>query len=249
MLEDLAAREPGDDAGHAPGDGPAAPRRLPAQRRAAVHAAGDRPARAADPRRSAGRSCDDAAERGDVDFVHDVCAKLPSQVVGELMGIPEEDWPQIHRWPRVNTGGQDPDFSAGYSDDAAIERDRSRWRCTRSSSRGKRRAEPRRGPHHADARDGARRRADDRHPVRQLLRAARHRGQRHHADDAVVGPARAARSTPTSSPSCAPTRRSSPARSRRSCAGRTRCTTSGAPRPPTPSSAGVDDRRRATRSR
>ena len=47
---------------------------------------------------------------------------------------------------------------------------------------------------------------DDRHRVRQLLRAARHRGQRHDEDDAVVGPARAARSTPTSSPSCAPTR-------------------------------------------
>jgi cytochrome P450 len=61
----------------------------------------------------------DAAERSDVDFVHDVCAKLPSQVVGELVGIPEEDWPQIHAWSERNSGGQDPDFSSGYSEDAS----------------------------------------------------------------------------------------------------------------------------------
>ncbi len=61
----------------------------------------------------------DAADRGDVDFVHDVCAKLPSQVVGELVGIPEEDWPQIHTWSERNSGGQDPEFSSGYSEDAS----------------------------------------------------------------------------------------------------------------------------------
>lgn len=61
----------------------------------------------------------DAAAQGEVDFVHDVCAKLPSQVVGELVGIPEEDWPQIHAWSERNSGGQDPEFSSGYSDDAS----------------------------------------------------------------------------------------------------------------------------------
>ena len=62
------------------------------------------------------------AEVGDrpVDFVHDVCAKLPSQVVGELMGIPREDWPKIHRWSEMNTGGQDPDVAASYAADAAM---------------------------------------------------------------------------------------------------------------------------------
>ena len=69
--------------------------------------------------RSAARSSGDAAARGDVDFVHDVCAKLPSQVVGELVGIPEEDWPQIHAWSERNSGGQDPELSSGYSADAA----------------------------------------------------------------------------------------------------------------------------------
>jgi cytochrome P450 len=61
----------------------------------------------------------DAAASGDVDFVHDVCARLPSQVVGELVGIPEEDWAKIHLWAERNSGGQDPDFASGYSEDAA----------------------------------------------------------------------------------------------------------------------------------
>jgi cytochrome P450 len=52
---------------------------------------------------------------GDVDFVHEVCALLPSQVIGELVGIPREDWPQIHRWSEMNTSSQDPDIAAGGS--------------------------------------------------------------------------------------------------------------------------------------
>jgi cytochrome P450 len=51
-----------------------------------------------------------AAAQRDVEFVHDVTASLPSQVVGELMGLPREDWPQIHRWAEMNTSGQDPEF-------------------------------------------------------------------------------------------------------------------------------------------
>ena len=52
---------------------------------------------------------DDAVEQGDVDFVHDVCARVPSQVVGELMGLPPEDWPRIHRWAEQQTSAQDTD--------------------------------------------------------------------------------------------------------------------------------------------
>jgi cytochrome P450 len=47
---------------------------------------------------------------GDVEFVHDVTSSLPSQVVGELVGIPEQDWPKIHRWSEMSTSSQDPDF-------------------------------------------------------------------------------------------------------------------------------------------
>lgn len=60
---------------------------------------------------------DHAAAQRQVEFVHDLCAPLPSQVVGELVGIPEADWPRIHAWSEQNTGGQDPDV-AGAGDDA-----------------------------------------------------------------------------------------------------------------------------------
>lgn len=61
-----------------------------------------------------------AVPRGEeIDFVHDVCAKLPSQVVGELVGIPREDWPRIHQWSEMNSGNQDPDI-ASYGADQAM---------------------------------------------------------------------------------------------------------------------------------
>ncbi|MCU1380481.1 MAG: cytochrome [Acidimicrobiales bacterium] len=53
----------------------------------------------------------DARQKGDVDFVHDVAGLLPSQVVGELVGIPEEDWPQIRRWAEQSTSQQDPEIA------------------------------------------------------------------------------------------------------------------------------------------
>ena len=47
------------------------------------------------------------APGGDVEFVHDVCAPLPTQVIGRLMGLPEEDWDRIHQWAEQVTGLQD----------------------------------------------------------------------------------------------------------------------------------------------
>lgn len=60
---------------------------------------------------------DGAAERGEVDMVHDVAGLLPSQVVGELFGIPEQDWAQIRVWAEQSTSSQDPEL-AGPDEDA-----------------------------------------------------------------------------------------------------------------------------------
>ena len=63
----------------------------------------------------------DAAERREVEFVHDVTAGLPSRVIGELMGLPRDDWPLINRLAERNTSGQDPDLNhddEGHTDDA-----------------------------------------------------------------------------------------------------------------------------------
>jgi cytochrome P450 len=54
---------------------------------------------------------DRAQASGDVEFVHEVTSYLPSQIVGELMGIPEEDWPDINRWAEISTSGQDPEIN------------------------------------------------------------------------------------------------------------------------------------------
>ncbi|MGZ4694778.1 MAG: cytochrome P450 [Acidimicrobiales bacterium] len=65
-----------------------------------------------------------AAERGDVDFVHDVCAPLPTQIIGELVGIPAEDRPNIHHWAERITGGQDDEIAAideSQGDDGSME--------------------------------------------------------------------------------------------------------------------------------
>ena len=57
------------------------------------------------------------AEQGDVEFVHDVAANLPSQVFGEMMRIPEEDRADINRWAEQSTSGTDPDVNpGGYAD-------------------------------------------------------------------------------------------------------------------------------------
>lgn len=62
----------------------------------------------------------DAAEQGEVEFVHEVCGGLPAQVVGEIMGLPEQDWGRIQRWAEQQTSGQDPDLAGDVAagDDA-----------------------------------------------------------------------------------------------------------------------------------
>src|SRR5262249_28905830 len=53
-----------------------------------------------------------AAAKQDVEFVHDVTSSLPSRVIGQLMGLPAEDLPMIHRLPEMNTSSQDADYTA-----------------------------------------------------------------------------------------------------------------------------------------
>jgi cytochrome P450 len=52
---------------------------------------------------------------GDVEFVHEISGSLPSQVVGELVGIPQEDWNQIRDWAEQSTSSQDPELAGANS--------------------------------------------------------------------------------------------------------------------------------------
>jgi cholest-4-en-3-one 26-monooxygenase len=63
-----------------------------------------------------------AAARSDVEFVHDVTSSLPSRVIGQLMGLPAEDLPMIHRLAEMNTSGQDAEYmSANDVPQASID--------------------------------------------------------------------------------------------------------------------------------
>jgi cytochrome P450 len=58
-----------------------------------------------------------AREQQQLEFVHEVAAHLPTQVIGELVGLPREDWPQIQAWAERNTSGQDAEIvDAGNAD-------------------------------------------------------------------------------------------------------------------------------------
>ena len=52
---------------------------------------------------------------GELEFVHDVAAMLPNQVIGELFGIPREDWAQIRIWAEQSTSSQDPELAGENS--------------------------------------------------------------------------------------------------------------------------------------
>lgn len=62
-----------------------------------------------------------AAEAGEVEFVSDVAAHLPTQVMGRLMGLPEADWAHLHRLAERQTAGQDPEVAGEADHGASIE--------------------------------------------------------------------------------------------------------------------------------
>ncbi len=56
------------------------------------------------------RIIDDVIERGECDFVEDVAAKLPLEVICEMMGVPEEDRRTVYEIGNKMVGFDDPDF-------------------------------------------------------------------------------------------------------------------------------------------
>jgi len=66
---------------------------------------------------------DRVARRGECEFVSEVAAELPMQVICELMGVPEEDRQAVYDLSNRLIGADDPDFGQGFSDgiQASIE--------------------------------------------------------------------------------------------------------------------------------
>ena len=51
-----------------------------------------------------------AREKGEFDFVSDIAAELPLQVIAELMGVPQEDRYKVFDWSNRMVGSNDPEF-------------------------------------------------------------------------------------------------------------------------------------------
>jgi cholest-4-en-3-one 26-monooxygenase len=61
-----------------------------------------------------------ALEKGEVDFVTEVAAELPLQVIADLLGVPQEDRGKLFEWSNQMMSGEDPEF-AGQAEIASAE--------------------------------------------------------------------------------------------------------------------------------
>lgn len=80
---------------------------------------------------------DEVAGRGRCDFVTDVAAELPLQVIVEMLGVPREDRHKFFEWSNTMVGSEDPEYATSpdvgsmammqlfaYANDLAVERRR-----------------------------------------------------------------------------------------------------------------------------
>jgi cholest-4-en-3-one 26-monooxygenase len=56
---------------------------------------------------------DRVIERGECDFVTDLAAELPLQVIAEMMGVPQEDRHLLFEWSNRMVGSEDPEYQVG----------------------------------------------------------------------------------------------------------------------------------------
>jgi cholest-4-en-3-one 26-monooxygenase len=68
-------------------------------------------------RRVCNELVDAVAGRGRCDFVTEIAAELPLQVIAELLGIPQDDRHQVFEWSNTMVGSQDPEWR-GTAEDA-----------------------------------------------------------------------------------------------------------------------------------
>jgi cholest-4-en-3-one 26-monooxygenase len=59
---------------------------------------------------------DNVIEKGECDFVVDVAAELPLQVIAEMMGVPQEDRHLVFEWSNRMIGSEDPEYAVSADD-------------------------------------------------------------------------------------------------------------------------------------
>jgi cholest-4-en-3-one 26-monooxygenase len=81
------------------------------------------------------RIVDEVVDRGECEFVEDIAGKLPLEMICEMIGLPEADWPRMFALSNRLVGFDDPEYQAtpeegaaaageiyGYCDQIAAER-------------------------------------------------------------------------------------------------------------------------------
>jgi cholest-4-en-3-one 26-monooxygenase len=66
--------------------------------------------------RSTHRIVDEVIERGQADFVVDLAAELPLQVIAEIIGVPQEDRHLVFDWSNRMIGSEDPEYAVEPDD-------------------------------------------------------------------------------------------------------------------------------------
>ncbi len=59
---------------------------------------------------------DEVVPRGECDFVVDVAAELPLEVIAELIGVPHEDRHRIFEWSNTMIGSEDPEYQVSQEE-------------------------------------------------------------------------------------------------------------------------------------
>ena len=67
-------------------------------------------------REQTNRILDEVIEKGTSDFVVDVAAELPLQVIADLMGVPQEDRHKLFDWSNRMIGADDPEYGITEDD-------------------------------------------------------------------------------------------------------------------------------------
>ena len=66
-----------------------------------------------------GASLDAVAEMGSFDLLHDYSMKLPIELIGDMLGVPQEDRPKLSPWAVAILGGLEADLTPEQRDAAA----------------------------------------------------------------------------------------------------------------------------------
>jgi cholest-4-en-3-one 26-monooxygenase len=67
-------------------------------------------------REVANQILDDVIEAGECDFVVDVAAELPLQVIAEMIGVPHEDRHKLFEWSNRMIGSEDPEYTVSQAE-------------------------------------------------------------------------------------------------------------------------------------